>query len=56
MTNETQLRRLLGHWLRQCSGGTPPSKVPFTPAVQALADEPTAQRIWTELLAQWPAQ
>jgi hypothetical protein len=49
--NEWKVRQLFGFWFRQGFGGTFPKKVPMTPALAALTDEATAQKIWSELLA-----
>lgn len=47
--NEAEARKLLGCWMRQCSGGTPSAEVTMTPRLEKLVDQPTAQKIWTEL-------
>ncbi len=47
--NEATARKFLGCWMRQCSGGTPRAEVPMTPELEKLVDQPTAQKIWTEL-------
>ena len=52
MTNENKARHLLGFWLRQGDDGEFPAQVPMVPALAALVDEPTAQKIWTELLVE----
>ena len=53
MNNEKQARKLLGSWLRQDDGaGKFPAQVPMVPALAALVDEPTAQKIWAELLTE----
>jgi len=56
MTNEEKARHLLGFWLRQGDGGEFPAQVPLAPALLALVDAATAQRLWSELLAMRPAQ
>jgi len=54
MNDQTEIRKLLGSWLRQSSGGTLPAAAPMTPALEQIADQATAQKVWTELLATWP--
>jgi hypothetical protein len=51
--NHQAAERLLRFWLRQCDGGTPPAVVPMVPALAKLVDQPTAQKIWDDLLRQF---
>jgi len=47
---------ILRFWLRQSDGGAPPPIVPMTPALAKFVDHPTAQKIWSSLLARLSSQ
>ena len=49
-SNYIAAEKILGSWIRQCDGGTPPSIVPMVPALAKLVDQTTAQKIWDSLL------
>ena len=56
MTDENKARHLLAFWIRQNGGQPLPAQVPTSPALLALTDAATAQKLWTELLAECQAR
>jgi len=54
--NYVAAESILRFWLSQSDGGTPPAIVPMTPALAKFVDQPTAQKIWSSLLARSASQ